>query len=128
MADATKPPAQAPLEGERVSFVVYIPLKPEARERGRALILRVLQAMSSEPDFVRTWMHEDMADPNVIVNYETWACSREHFLQHHLQREYRLEYELALPEMLSGERRIVFLRELAELAAPAEVAGDSRHG
>jgi quinol monooxygenase YgiN len=96
-----------------VSFVVYIPLKPEARERGRELLLRVIDAMSAEPDFVRTWVHEDMSEPDVIVNYETWACTREHFLQHHLQKDYRQAYERALPELLAGERRIVFLREIA---------------
>jgi quinol monooxygenase YgiN len=92
-----------------VSFVVYLPTRPEARERMRAMMFAVLDEMAKEPDFVRTWAHEDMDDPDLIVNYETWACSREYFIAHHLKKPYRAAYEAALPVLLSGERRIMFL-------------------
>lgn len=95
---------------ETVSFIVYLPTRPQARERMREMLFDVVRTMAREPDFINTWVHEDLDDPDTIVNYETWACSREHFIAHHLNKPYRLAYEKALPEMLSGERRIVFLK------------------
>jgi len=98
---------------ELISFVVYIPIKPGARERGRRMLLDVIATMSSEPDFVNAWVHQQMDDEDTIVVYETWACTREHFLAHHLKKPYRQTYEAALPELLSAERRIVFLQPIA---------------
>ncbi|SEB25993.1 putative quinol monooxygenase [Variovorax sp. YR216] len=100
----------------RVSFIVYLPVKPEARERMREMMFEVLEAMSAEPDFINTWAHEDLDDPNLIVNYETWACTREEFLSRHLAKPYRQPLEAALPELLSGPRRIVFLKPLRGFA------------
>jgi quinol monooxygenase YgiN len=95
---------------ETVSFIVYLPTRPEAREKMRKVLFDVVETMAKEPDFINTWVHEDLNDPNMIVNYETWACSREHFIEHHLKKPYRQAYEKALPELLSGERRLVFLK------------------
>jgi len=109
--------AQAPASAlsstrAQVSFVVYLPTRPEARQRMRTMMFAVLDAMSREPDFVRTWSHVDMNDPDLIINYETWACTREYFIAHHLKKPYRQAYELALPDMLSGERKIVFMQQI----------------
>lgn len=97
---------------ESVSFVVYLPTRPEARQKMREMMFAVLDAMSKEPDFVHTWAHEDMNDADMLINYETWACSREVFIEKHLKKPYRQAYEAALPGLLSGERRIVFLKNL----------------
>jgi quinol monooxygenase YgiN len=97
---------------ETVSFIVYLPTRPEARGKMREMLSEVLGRMSQEPDFVHTWAHEDAGDPDLIVIYETWACSREDFIEHHLKKPYRQAYEKALPDMLSGERRIVFLKTI----------------
>jgi quinol monooxygenase YgiN len=94
----------------RRTAAVYLPTKPEAREQMRKMLFDVLDNMAGEPDFINTWAHEDLNDPNTIVNYETWACSREYFIEHHLSKPYRQAYEAALPNLLSGERRIVFLK------------------
>lgn len=61
---------------ETVSFIVYLPTRPEARERMRKMLFEVVGTMAKEPDFINTWVHEDLNDPDMIVNYETWACSR----------------------------------------------------
>ncbi len=98
--------------GDTVSFLVHLPTKPEQRERMRRMLTDVLDTMAREPDFISTWVHEDMNAPDTLVLYETWACSREHFIAHHLAKPYRQEYEKALPELLSGERRIEFLTGL----------------
>ncbi len=95
---------------DTISFIVHLPAKPEVRERMRKMTFDVLDAMSKEPDFINTWVHEDLNDPDMLVIYENWACSRDHFLQHHLNQPYRKAFEAALPEMLSHERRIEFLK------------------
>ncbi|WP_394778120.1 putative quinol monooxygenase [Undibacterium sp.] len=95
---------------DSISFIVHLPAKPEVRERMRKMTFDVLDAMSAEPDFINTWVHEDLNDPDTLVIYENWACSRDYFLQHHLSKPYRQAFEAALPDMLSHERRIEFLK------------------
>lgn len=97
---------------ETVAFVVRLPARPEKREQMRAMLFDVVDNMAKEPDFINTWVHEDQAEPDTIVLYETWACSREAFLAEHLNKPYRQAYEAALPELLAGERTITFLTEL----------------
>jgi quinol monooxygenase YgiN len=95
---------------DTVSFIVRLPTKPEQRDRMRELLFDVLDNMAREPDFINTWVHEDLNDPDTLVLYETWACSREHFIAHHLAKPYRAQYEAALPDLLSAERSIDFLK------------------
>ena len=110
---------------DRVSFIVHLPTRPEAREEMRAMLFEVLDAMATEVDFVSTWAHEDLSDPDTIVLYETWACSREHFLAHHLAKPYRQAYEAVLPRLLSGERRIEFLKEIRAYPDASKAAARS---
>ncbi|MFB9261960.1 putative quinol monooxygenase [Bradyrhizobium erythrophlei] len=105
---AASPAAGQP--SDSVAIVVILPVKAEARDRFRKMLFAVVEAMVKEPDFVNTWVHEDLNDPDTLVLYETWACSSEHLLEHHLKKPYRQAYEAALPEMLKAERRIVFLK------------------
>jgi quinol monooxygenase YgiN len=109
---AAAQPSQSNANDDTVSFLVHLPTKPEQRERMRGMLMNVLDTMAREPDFISTWVHEDMNAPDTLVLYETWACSREHFMAHHLTKPYRQAYEAALPELLSGERRIEFLTGL----------------
>ncbi|MDP3812177.1 MAG: hypothetical protein Q8Q78_14330 [Hydrogenophaga sp.] len=102
---------------EGVSFIVYLPTRPEQRERLRGMVFDIFQAMSSEPDFVHAWIHEDLADPHMVINYETWACTREFFLENHLKRPYRQAFESAIPTLLSAERRLVFLKTIRSYPA-----------
>ncbi|MDY0749054.1 hypothetical protein SNE35_31445 [Paucibacter sp. R3-3] len=96
-----------------VSFIVYLPIRPEQRERTRQMMFELYRAMTVEPDFVHAWIHEDLNDPNMIVNYETWECSHEDFVEHRLTRAYRQPLEAALPELLSAERRVILLKTLS---------------
>ena len=93
---------------DTVSFIVQLPTKAEQRDRMRAMLIDVLDTMAHEPDFINAWVHEELNDPDTLVVYETWACSRDYFIVHHLAKPYRQEYEAALPELLSAERRINF--------------------
>jgi quinol monooxygenase YgiN len=98
------------------AFVVHLPAKPERREELETKLLEVLEAMSKEPDFINTYLHRSVEDPDTIVLYETWACSEEHFRSHHLNLPYRQAYEAALPGLLRRPRTIEFLTPLRSFA------------
>lgn len=98
---------------ESVAFVVRLTAKPETSARLRELLTHVVDTMSAEPDFINTWVHEDLNDPHTVILYETWACSREFFIEHHLQKSYRLAYEAVLPDLLAKERTIDFMKIIA---------------
>ena len=95
---------------ETTVLLVFLPVKPEARERFRKMLFEIAEHIAKEPDFVNASVHEDMDDPDTLVVHETWIGSREHLLKTHLSKPYRQEYEAALPQMLKAERRIVFLK------------------
>ena len=94
---------------EQISFIVRLPTRPEKRAEMRAKLFHVVESMSAEPDFINTWVHVDANAPDTLVLYETWACSREYFMTHHLAKPYRQAYEAALPELLAQPRSIDFL-------------------
>jgi quinol monooxygenase YgiN len=94
---------------DTISFIVHLPGKPghvDELERG---VLGVVEAMSHEPDFVNTYLCRSLEDPNTLVLFETWACSRDYFFEHHLKAPYRTDYEEALPALLCQERTLEFL-------------------
>ncbi|AWY43989.1 antibiotic biosynthesis monooxygenase [Pseudomonas putida] len=94
---------------DQVAFIVYLPSKPERLAETRERLLDIVHQMSAEPDFVNTWVHQLQDEPNTLVLYETWNCSKEDFIARHLNKPYRQEYERLLPELLASERRIEFL-------------------
>jgi quinol monooxygenase YgiN len=81
----------------RLTFIVHLPAKPERYADLEAGVRQVLTDMSREPDFLNCTLHRSQNDPNTLVVYETWSCDREYFLQHHLPRHYRAEFERELP-------------------------------
>lgn len=94
---------------DQVAFIVYLPAKPERFAETRERLLDVVHQMSTEPDFVNTWVHQLQDEPNTLVLYETWNCSKQDFIARHLSKPYRQEYEKLLPDLLASERRIEFL-------------------
>ena len=98
---------------DQVAFIVHLPFKPERTAQGRQMVMEIVRAMSREPEFINTWINEMQDEPDALVLYETWACSRDDFIARQLPKPYRLAYEAQLPELLSGERQIVFLTPLA---------------
>lgn len=97
---------------KKLTFIVHLPAKAERYAELEAGVRQVLQDMSREPDFVECTLHRSQQDANTLVVYETWSCTREYFLQHHLPRAYRAAFERDLPERLAAERRIEFLDEV----------------
>lgn len=94
---------------ETIAFIVRLPARHEHVQQLEQGMLAILDAMAGEPDFVSSYLHQPPDDPDTFVLYEVWACSREHFLQHHLGKPYRQAYEAALPRWLREERSIQFL-------------------
>jgi quinol monooxygenase YgiN len=94
---------------QNISFIVHLPGKPEAREELYSSLVKVLDEMSNEPDFVNTYLHRSTGDPDTLVLYETWACSAEYFVEHHLKKSYRVDYEGKLKTLLKAERRFEWL-------------------
>lgn len=104
---------------DSVSFVVTLPGKPDTSARLREMLLQVIDAMSHEPDFVNAWVHRDLDDPHSFIVYETWNCSREFFLAHHLDKSYRLAYEAVLPDLLARPRTLEFMTVIASYPGKA---------
>jgi quinol monooxygenase YgiN len=94
---------------DQVAFIVYLPAKPERFAEMKERLLDVVHQMSAEPDFVNTWVHQLQDNPNTLVLYETWNCSKDDFITRHLSKPYRQAYEQLLPQLLVSERRIEFL-------------------
>ncbi|MBK5396505.1 antibiotic biosynthesis monooxygenase [Pseudomonas sp. TH39(2020)] len=94
---------------DQVAFIVYLPAKPERFAEMKERLLDVVHQMSAEPDFVNTWVHQLQDDPNTLVLYETWNCSKDDFITRHLSKPYRQAYEQLLPQLLVSKRRIEFL-------------------
>jgi quinol monooxygenase YgiN len=99
----------AKVMSDTVSFIVHLPGKPGRVDELEQGVLGVVEAMSHEPDFVNTYLCRALDDSNTLVLFETWACSREYFFEHHLKAPYRMAYEDVLPTLLRNERTIEFL-------------------
>jgi len=98
---------------DQVSFVVHLPFKPDHTALGRQMVMEIVRTMSHEPEFINTWVNAMQDEPDTLVLYETWACSRDDFIARQLSKPYRIAYEAQLPALLCGERHIVFLTPLA---------------
>ncbi|HEX5345374.1 MAG TPA: antibiotic biosynthesis monooxygenase [Duganella sp.] len=96
----------------QLTFIVHLPAVPERLAELEAGVRGVLTAMSAEPDFVHCRLHRSQHEPNTLVVYETWTCSREHFLAHHIGKDYRAGFEQALAGRLAAPRRIEFLDDV----------------
>jgi len=87
-----------------VTFHVNPGHKAEFTERLRELC----ETMAQEKTFINSFVTEDLDDPNTLYNYETWAESRESFMETHFTKTYRKPYEDELPRLLRN-RTITWL-------------------
>jgi quinol monooxygenase YgiN len=101
--------------GDRVTFLVELEAKPESRESFERLLLNVLHHVSGEEHFVLCHIHRSQDNPNLYVLHETWACTKEYFLEHYLKAPYKKEYEEAVPLMLARPMEIEFLDTVASI-------------
>jgi len=92
------------------SFIVHLPGSAETINELQKGLVYVIEKMKSEPDFVNTFVHRSQDEPNTLVVYETWQCSKEDFFKNHLHKEYRTNYEANLPRLLAKPRTLEFLQ------------------
>ncbi|HLU57043.1 MAG TPA: antibiotic biosynthesis monooxygenase [Pseudonocardia sp.] len=93
---------------QTTEFLVFLPVRPAARDEFRAKLFEIGDHVAQEPEFVSCSIHEDADDPDTLVLREVWACGRDELFEQ-LKRPYRTRYEAELSSMLEGERRFVFL-------------------
>jgi quinol monooxygenase YgiN len=102
------------LAGERTvseTYVITFHLRPGQRERFRALLDPVLDAMRHETTFVHAALHADPDDDHRYQLHETWT-DRDDVLNVQLSRPYRAAWHAALEDMLDRPREIAVWRLL----------------
>jgi quinol monooxygenase YgiN len=99
-----------------VTFLVELEAKPETREMFERLLLDVLRNVSREKDFVLCHVHRSQDNPSLYVLHETWACTKDYFLEHYLNAPYKREYEEAVPMLLARPMAIQFLDTVTSIA------------
>lgn len=87
------------------TYVITFHVKPGQRERFRALLDPVLDAMRREETFVHAALHVDAERPYVFQLHETWA-DRHDVLNVQLHRPYRAAWHAALDDLLTQPRDI----------------------
>lgn len=95
-----------------ISLVVQLPGKPEHCRELEDRVVEMMDRVAQEPDFLSAFLHRSVDDPDTLVLYETWACSREHFETHHSAANYWQVHESALPALLAAGRSVQFLEPL----------------
>ena len=93
---------------QTTEFLVFLPVKPEARDEFRNKLSEIGEHIAKEPEFVSASIHEDMDDPDTLILREVWLGSRDDLMEQ-LNKPYRTEYEASLSDSLKAERSIVFL-------------------
>ena len=90
-----------------LGFIVHFNFKPGwEEERTRQGYVDFIETMRQEPTFVSFFRLEDQANPNRVVLYETWNCSKEYFLEVEMKRPYREVYERILPSLVTRPREM----------------------
>ena len=93
------------------TYVITFHVAKGNRERFRALLDPVLDAMRHEDSFVRASLHVDPENLDVFQLHETWA-DHDDVVNVQLLRPYRAAWHAALPELLERPRDIQVWRPL----------------
>jgi quinol monooxygenase YgiN len=102
-----KEPRVVPVGAGPLGFIVHFDFKPGwEEERTRQGYIDFIETMRQEPTFVNFFRLEDRANPNRVVLYETWNCSKEYFLEVEMRRPYREVYERILPSLVTRPREM----------------------
>ena len=90
-----------------LGFIVYFDFKSGwDQERAKQGPADFIDTMRQEPTFVNFFRMQDRANPNRVVLYETWNCSKEYFLEVEMKRPYREGYERILPSLVTRPREM----------------------
>lgn len=100
-----------------VSAVGFAHAKPEKSKELGALLVSLAERSRSEPGCLNSWIHQDLADPDVYVFYETWASEED--VTRHVARPYMQEWLASRMDYLVKDLEI---RQLS-LTGPRPVSG-----
>lgn len=87
------------------TYVITFQVRPDQRDRFKALLNPVLDAMRHEATFERASLHVDPGDENRFQLHETWK-DRQDVLEVQLKRPYRSEWHATLDVLLERPREI----------------------
>lgn len=87
------------------TYIITFQVRPDQRDRFRALLDPVLDAMRHEATFESASLHVDPDDENRFQLHETWK-DRQDVLEVQLKRPYRSEWHAALDEILERPREV----------------------
>lgn len=107
-----------------VTILVTFKVREGQKESFLAGLEKVVDTMSKEETFINSFVTEDTEDPNTLYNYETWAETRESFMETQFTKDYRQPYEAQIDTWLSD-------RTIDWLSAPLirrETSDQSRWG
>lgn len=85
--------------------VIEFRVKEEERERFLRLLTGVLRAMRSEATYIDATLHVDSNDQQRFLLHEVWR-DHEDVVTVQLHRPYRVEWHVALPELLTEDREL----------------------
>jgi quinol monooxygenase YgiN len=94
-----------------VAYAITFELEPGARDAFLALLTPVLDAMRHEATFINAVLHEDEADPDRFMLYETWSDAQD-VVEVQIARPYRTAFWDGLPALLRAPRGIGAWRPL----------------
>jgi quinol monooxygenase YgiN len=111
-----------------LGFIVHFDFKPGwEEERTKQGYVDFIKTTRKEPTFVYFFRLEDRTNPNRVVLYETWNCSKEYFLEVEMKRPYREVYERILPSLVLTAREMQMDWRLASgEGQPLDPASDNR--
>lgn len=98
---------------EQCVLIVTFNAHPGRKEAFREHLYTLVRAMSREPHFVNTIVHDDLDDADRLVLYEIWSGSRERWQRDEPQKAYRKTYEEGLSGLLA-DRIVSWMVPVAE--------------
>ncbi|WP_062747829.1 putative quinol monooxygenase [Shouchella tritolerans] len=99
---------------EQIVIIAHLQLKPNSDKQAFFANLKTLfDTMSKEPTFVNAIVHENVDNPDEMVFYEIWNCSKETWLAEEASKAYRQGPLMRAAEFLSG-REFSFYTTMGE--------------
>jgi quinol monooxygenase YgiN len=90
-----------------LGFIVHFDFKPGwEQEWAKQGSVGFIDTMRQESTFVNFFRLADRTNPNRVVIYETWNCSKEYFIEIEMKRPYREVYERILPSLVTTPREM----------------------
>lgn len=96
------------------TIYVRFPVKADKHKEFETELSQLLKGLQQQETFIEARIHRDLDEPNVIVLYESYAESRESFLNRVPNQSWFKAFLDKLPSLLENERQ-VFWHERLEI-------------